>query len=115
MKQSRGSPGPMPMVELSAVIGALILAFAPIPATVIERDYSTGVYPALQRTITPLSNRVPFALFDLLLVCVAVVVIGVLALAIREWWRTRAAWRLVRTLAHLAAAGAAGYILFLLV
>ncbi len=102
------------MVEVAAVIGALVCAFAPMSATVIERWYSTGIYAGLQRAITPLSNRLPFAIFDVLLVGLASGVVVALTQAIREAWRARAAGRLVRTLTHLAASGAVVYILFLL-
>jgi hypothetical protein len=46
---------------------AVVLAAAPIPPAMVERWYASGVYPPLQRTLTGLSNRAPFALFDLLL------------------------------------------------
>ena len=52
-------------VALIAVAAAA--AFAPIPAAAIERYYSNGAYPLLQPILTGLSNAVPFALFDLLL------------------------------------------------
>ncbi len=102
------------MVELAALIGALICAFAPLPATSIERTYSAGIYPVLQRAITPMSNSLPFAIFDVLLPGLAVAVVVALGRAIRGAWRMRSAGRLLRTLAHFAAAGAAGYLLFLL-
>ena len=38
----------------------------PLPADAIERWYSRGVFPPLQRTLTSISNLVPFAIFDVL-------------------------------------------------
>ena len=43
-----------------AVAGAVI----PLPPALVERWYSTDLYPRLQQTITPLTNRVPIALLD---------------------------------------------------
>jgi len=102
------------MVELAAIAGALVCAFAPLPAAVIERSYSTGLYAEIQRSLTPLSNRLPFAMLDVLGVGLAVAVVVTLAQAIRDAWRMRAPSRLIRTLGHLAASGAVLYLLFLL-
>jgi Protein of unknown function (DUF3810) len=67
-----------------ALIGAAIgAALVPIPATAVERLYSSAVYPALQRAVTAFSNLLPFALFDALLVS-----------AVASW-----AWLLVRDIA----------------
>jgi Protein of unknown function (DUF3810) len=52
--------------RLAIFTAALAGAFAPIPAWTVERWYSRGIYPALQRALTPLSNLAPFALFDVL-------------------------------------------------
>lgn len=46
-------------------------ALAPIPGWIVERWYSSGFYPLLQRVLTPASNLVPFALFDVLWVSAA--------------------------------------------
>ena len=96
------------------MLGALACAFAPLPADVVERTYSTAVYPLLQRAITRLSNRVPLAMLDVLLVGLTVAVVVMLIHAVREARRTRATGPLLRTFAHLAASGAVRYILFLL-
>jgi hypothetical protein len=55
-------------VKACIVVTAAVAAVLPWPETVIERWYSTGVYPLFQRPITALSNRVPFALADAALV-----------------------------------------------
>ena len=49
-----------------AYVLAVAAALVPIPAWMVERWYSGTAYPVLQRLLTPLSNRVPFALFDVL-------------------------------------------------
>jgi hypothetical protein len=94
---------------------AAAAALIPTPPGLVERFYSLRAYAALQRPITSLSNRVPFALFDVLLV----LVIGAwLALAVRDLagkWRIgtlRAAARIAfRTIVWAAGL----YVIFLLV
>jgi hypothetical protein len=88
-------------------------ALTPVPATWVERVYSSRLYPRLQQPITAASNLIPIALFDLLTIGVVVVWTGFAvhdlqgsgarrAKAVRVAWRT-AAW------------GASLYLLFLLV
>src|SRR3954463_1759271 len=48
---------------VAAAIGAALL---PIPPAAVERWYSSLAYPAVQRLVTPLSNLLPIALFDVL-------------------------------------------------
>jgi hypothetical protein len=89
-----------------AIAGAL----APIPPWAVERWYAQGMYPTLQRILTPASNAVPFALFDV--VWVAAVAAGALAGYRRirtDGWR-RGSRRLAVTAARAAAAT---YLIFL--
>ena len=99
------------------VICAAAAALVPIPAGLVERFYSNDGYPVLQTRLTALSNRVPFALLDVLLI----VVIGAwLFLAWRDIARRTRGTRpgLVHAIARIAArtvVWASGlYILFLL-
>ena len=51
----------------SFIIGlAIIAAVMPLPPRVVERNYSTDLYPNIQRILTPISNMTPFALLDLM-------------------------------------------------
>ena len=100
-------------VECVLVAVAVIGAIAPLPPQFVERWFSTGIYPRIQHVVTPISNRLPFAVFDWL------IVIGVVALAIALWRairRARAA-RAIRpvlaTLGHVGAIAAAVYLVFL--
>lgn len=102
------------MAEVAAVVAALALGFAPLRPYWIESWYSATVYPWLERTLTPLSNRLPFALLDPLLIVVVVAVLVSIGAAVRDAWRARNARRLGRTLGHVAAGAAAIYLLFLL-
>ena len=101
------------MVELFTIVAAVALAFAPIPASWVELWYSTGAYLRIERTLTPLSNLVPFAILDvLLLVIVPTVVFRVIA-AVRQSLRAWALSPLGRTVFHLLVTAAALYIAFL--
>ena len=85
--------------SVSVVAAAFVAAILPLPEAAVERLYSTGAYAALQARLTPLSNRAPFALLDVLIVSTAVVWIGLTArdftnlrsrlrVAVRAAWRT---------------------------
>lgn len=66
---------------------ALVLWLAPIPAAFIERWYSRGAYPVWQRIATMLSNFMPIALFDVIMVGAAalLLVIAIRARRARSW------------------------------
>jgi hypothetical protein len=50
-----------------ALVAAALAGFlAPFSPETVERYYSAGLYPFLQRFLTGVSNSVPFALFDVL-------------------------------------------------
>jgi len=104
----------LPTVEFLFVAFGALLAVVPLPAAFVESWYSTGLYPHIQRTLTPLSNAVPFAFLDILLVAAAVGVCLPLGRAIGRAWRARTLMPLVRTLAHLLATAAGIYVLFML-
>jgi len=63
------------------LVTALLLLFQ-LPASFIEQFYANGFYPRLQSLVTPLTNLLPVALYDVLLVSVVV--------GIPLWWF----WRL---------------------
>jgi hypothetical protein len=73
-------------VILAAV--AVAAALVPIPPELVERWYSRGVYPVLQRALTPASSAMPFALLD---VVVPVAVAAWILFVIRRWRRHGAA------------------------
>jgi hypothetical protein len=79
-KQSSGRRVWLPLLLIAIALG---LWFMPIAPDQIERDYSTSVYLAIQRAMTPSSNAVPVALFDVMLG------IAVLALIVRIVMRVR--------------------------
>jgi hypothetical protein len=89
---------------------ALAGALLPLPALTVERWYSRGLYPPLQRILTSATNLVPFALFDVL--CIAATA---LAFAIAYRRIRTAGWRsgTRQLLAGAAHAGAIVYLAFL--
>lgn len=66
-----------------AIIGMAALALLPLSAPWVERSYANGLYPALQRSLTPLMNPVPFAVGDALGLAPVV--------ALPLWWAVRLA------------------------
>lgn len=78
---------------------AAIAALAPLPRSFVERWYSASIFPALQRVVTPVSNAVPVALFDVLLVAAAAALAVFVYRRVRdEGWR-RGAVVIVRAIA----------------
>ena len=69
------------LIKISIIIIALAMAFIPVPATLVERYYSNGLYPKLQSILTPAANRIPFALVDVL--------VASLILGLPVWWIVR--------------------------
>jgi len=100
-------------VKVGTIALSLVCALAPLSSSFVERWYSTGVYPHVQRLLTPLSNLVPFALFDLLTVGTVVVAVAVLVRAVGRARQARR-WRpILATLLNIGTGVAAVYIVFL--
>jgi hypothetical protein len=102
-------------LAVAALVFALLAGFAPIDAGLVERWYSTGVYPLIQQAMTPLSNLVPFAWLDILALAafstVVIVVVRSVLLA-----RRKKAWRpILVAFARLVTAAALTYLVFLAV
>ena len=101
------------MVKALVVVLALAAGLVPIAPAAVERWFSTGLYPTVQRSLTTLSNAVPFALLDLFAVAG---VLTVVAAVMRAMWlarRTRRVGPVVRLLGNLTFAGALVYLIFL--
>ena len=97
--------------QVGLVLAAVVAALAPVPATLIERVYSTSVYRIIQRVVTPASNAVPFPLFDALIGITVAVWLLLLVLDVRRRSWLRVAGRLVKRTAALAAAFYLGFLL----
>jgi len=99
--------------KLGTVGLALIAAFTPIAPDAVERWFSTGFYPVLQRQVTPLSNLLPFAVLDVLAVTGCAAVVTVVIRAMKRLRQTRRRLSVLRVLGDLAAAAALVYLGFL--
>jgi hypothetical protein len=69
-----------------AGIGAVLVLALPISSRLIEEFYSRLVYPRVQGAVTTMSNLVPFAVLD------ALIVVALMAAGLRLIWLLRAAW-----------------------
>lgn len=100
---------------IQALIVALALAAAvlPIDSAAIERRYSTSIYPRIQGILTPVSNFVPFALFDVLTVGAVVALILAVAVAVSKARQARSFQPIRDLLFATAACAAAVYLIFL--
>ena len=103
----------MRVVELTAVGLALVFALAPVPAEFIERWFSSGAYPVIQRAVTSATNAAPLAVFDVLVVAALAAILVTLFRGGRAAWRARRPKPLLVTLGHVAAALAVAYLVFL--
>jgi hypothetical protein len=103
----------MRTASLAIVAAAVGAALSPLPASAVERWYSAGVYPLAQRIITPISNLVPFALFDVLVSAAVIAFVWVLGRAVRRARRTRRLRPLMDALGYLCVSAAAIYLAFL--
>jgi hypothetical protein len=101
------------VLQVAVVALALGAVFAPIDARLVERWYSTGLYPLGQRLLTPAANLVPFAWLDVLLVITLLVIVVVLWRAVRAARRKKRWSPLAATVWRLAVAGAVIYLAFL--
>lgn len=102
-------------VRAGLVVLALAAAFVPLPASLVESWYARGLYPALQPAVTGLSNRVPFALFDLLLILAAAALALALLRTARGPRQGSRVFALIRMGASAAAVAAVVYLAFLAV
>ena len=101
--------------KVAIVIAALLCAFVPVSPSFIERWYATGVYPRIQHVMTTISNVIPFALFDVLTVGAAILVIVSLVRAVRRARQTRRFSILLTTLGNIVFGAAVLYLIFLFV
>jgi hypothetical protein len=105
----------MRVLQVGAVILALVCAAFPFDPVLVEQWFSTGLYPALQAAVTPVSNVLPFAVFDILTLGVGAWALITLVNGIRGARRTGRWSVLGGSLGRLVTAGAVVYIVFLCV
>jgi hypothetical protein len=104
----------MLVVRLTVVTLAAAAALLPLPAALVERVFSQGLYPWIQAGLTRFSNKVPFALFDVLLAAGLLVLANISNHAVSQWRRAERVRALVMAGQRLVTWGALVYLVFLL-
>jgi hypothetical protein len=99
-------PSPKTALQLTLLLIAAGAAFFPPGSFLVERYYSTWLYPILQANLTSLSNRSPIALFDVAIIVFILIAVGIWTWSIRLARKKqvmRSLWRgVVATLTLLA-------------
>jgi hypothetical protein len=95
------------IILVAVAIAALLL---PLPPPLVERYYSSTLFPFIQSTVTAGSNLAQFAWFDVLLV---VVLVPLLVLCARDLVRKRWVVALLRIGVRVVTVGAVTYLVFL--
>ena len=98
-------------VLVVAVAG--LAAVVPLPPDLVERYYSTLLYPWIQRTLTGLSNLTELALLDLLIAAAATMWLALLVRDVLTRRGRRARRPLIRLVVRTGTAAACLYLLFL--
>jgi hypothetical protein len=98
---------------LTTVAVAAVCLLAPIPSSGVERLYSLSVYPVIQHMVTPVTNLLPFALLDALILLTIGLVVRAALRAFRVARRKRSAMPVLRYAWGLIVAGAVLYLVFL--
>ena len=101
------------VAQALVVLSALAAAIVPIDNDRIEHGYSLSVYPVIQRLVTPVSNLVPFAVFDVLTVVAAAVLIVASVIAVSRARAKRRFQPVAALLRSMATAAAVAYLVFL--
>jgi hypothetical protein len=94
------------------VVAAVAAALVPVPPAWVDEHYARGWFPAAQRTLTTISNAVPFALIDPLILAAAGAVLAGAASVLRAP-RGRRMAMLIRRAGQCAVAASLTYLVFL--
>ncbi|HEY6329477.1 MAG TPA: DUF3810 domain-containing protein [Blastocatellia bacterium] len=79
------------IIEVAIIVVGFGVYLLPPSSAWVELHYSRGIYPKIQRTITPLTNIVPFAVADVLIISL---VVGLVIWWVRRFRRARQGRRL---------------------
>ena len=102
-----------PVAEITIIGLAAAAGLLPVSPQAVERWFSGGLYPPIQRTVTGFSNRLPIAILDLLTITAVIGIVWILSVAVRRSWRTRRVGPIIGVLRGLATSAAGVYLLFL--
>lgn len=97
------------------IASAVLVAAMPFSPAVVERRYSEHLYPFVQRSLTSLTNLLPVALFDILLIAAATAVFAGGFRAIRSARRERRLLPVGEALWNLTSGASVTYLIFLAV
>jgi hypothetical protein len=100
-------------LRLLAIGVAAAAWLVPVPAPWVERFYSRGLFARLQPAVTGVSNRIPFSLFDVLLVGAAGLLVVATLRAVARASRSRKFSQIARFGVAVAALAALAYLVFL--
>jgi hypothetical protein len=104
---------PRAALQVTLLFVAAFVAILPPGAMSVERYYSRWLYPIVQANVTSLSNRSPIALFDLAIVVVALIAVGLWTWSIRLARKTQVIRSLWRGFVATLTLGAVVYLWFL--
>jgi hypothetical protein len=71
----------------AAGLGAIVVLVFPMPSSLVEEFYSRLIYRWVQSGVTAISNLVPFAILD------ALILVAIVAVVLRVLWLVHAAWQ----------------------
>lgn len=97
-------------LKLSVILLALAAALAPLPAPLVERLYSQGLYPWLQPLVTRASSLAPVAMLD---VGVTIILASLLVVMARRWRACGVVRAAARSVMSSVVLGAVIYLWFL--
>ena len=103
------------LLQIGVVGLAVTVAAVPLPPQLVEQYFAQGIYPRLQTWLTSWSNQTGVALFDYVLLTLAVVVVVAIGHSFRWAVRRRSLWPLVRGVGALLTLVALVYLWFAVV
>lgn len=104
----------MRRLQIGVILAAAACALVPFPPAAVERWFSAGLYPRIQRVVTGASNAVPFAVFDLFLVAAATAVVALLTRGVIRARRAHRFTPILASIFDIISASALVYLAFLL-
>ena len=94
----------MRLLRLALVLLAMLAAMVPLPSRLVEAWYSQRLYPAIQTSLTPLSNQVAIALLDVTAGLLLLILVAVFVSRVKRVGFVRASMRTLVTIITLACA-----------
>jgi hypothetical protein len=98
------------LARAALILTALVIALLPLPSRLVEAWFSRSLYPAIQHTVTPLTNLVPVALADVGIACILVLLVVAAQRTVKRLGLARGA---IRAVVFLATFAAGIYLVFL--